>query len=334
MFKNIGTDIIKGGIFERFPLLKPYPNENVTENNYWNNNIHSQLLIVGESNYFELEDAKISCFQNAEDWYINAPKECLIPTKELDRKVNNWGKIITASQLKGLYKSLTKVLNADDVAYYNYFLRPALNDKQNNGFEKNYTDLDGKVAFTAFCGILEELKPNLVIFATKLGHDKMESFRKQLDVKFENIVIERVSHPACSWWNANNGSYGRQKFEDLLTEYWIKEKPAYYHNFEKLRYIHQQLKQIFNVEKEPECFLENNLYFSKLDFQIKGCRFSCQTEIGKNNSIYYTYLYDKSSIIPQSILKANNFEFAPDTKNEVVIAEIEKLIRKVIEELS
>lgn len=325
-YNGIGTEIIEGGIFERFPELTPY-----IDNNYYDNETHSQLLVIGESNYFNSKDAEISCFLNAEDWYKNAPKELLIPNM-LEKKVNNNGKI-TASQLKGLYHTLTKVLNRklkendrySDVAFYNYFLRPAHDDGQNNGFGKKnyYQDIDGEVAFSAFCGILKEIKPNLVIFATKIGFDKMECFRKKTKIDFGNIVIKRVAHPSCKWWNV----YGKQDFENLLIKHWIKK-------YQKLQTINNELRKKFNVDENQECFFdEKGNYLSCIFFKINDSSFCCETGVRIIDNSFWTCFYQdkKGKEIPS--LEGKKYNFTPDSSNDKVVKDIEEIINQIIEEI-
>jgi hypothetical protein len=334
MFENIeieiGNEKIK--IFERFPELKPYVY------NYWTNNTHRQLLLIGESNFFRKSDS--NHFQNTNDWYKNAPKEELIPDKELKVSVANGSKI-EASQLKGLNQSIKKMnLDSTDVAFYNYFLRPALNEGKENGFGRKgyYQDIDGEVAFAAFCGILKELKPNLVIFATRVGFERMEEFRNKTRTDFaqivDGVVIERVSHPSCSWWNYNDGIYGHQKFERLLCEHWLKEKPAYYLNFEKLQDVHAILKQKFNVEKEPKCFSWKGKYLSILYFQIKNYSFCCEINIEINGVNYWSGFYRHGSQIPQEVFENTSYEFRPTDNNDTIAKNIEDKINLVINRLN
>jgi len=326
-FNGIGRGLIKEGIFERFPKLIPY-----VDDNYYDNETHSQLLVIGESNYFDSEDAEISCFQEANEWYKKAQKELLIPNL-LENKVNNNGKI-TASQLKGLYHTLTKVLNRNlkendrysDVAFYNYFLRPAYDDGQNNGFGKKgyFQEIDGEVAFSAFCGILKEIKPNLVIFATKFGYDKMEYFRKKTETDFGSIVIKRVAHPSCKWWTV----FGKQDFENLLIKHWIKK-------FQKLQTINRELRKKFNVDENQECFFDGKgNYLSCLDFRVKDSTFCCETGVKINDDNFWTCFYktENSKEIPG--LENKKYNFTPDISNDKIIAVIEKQIREIIEEVS
>ena len=48
-YYGMGKDLVKEGIFERFPELIP-----AVGDNYWREDgKHKKLLLVGESNYFE-----------------------------------------------------------------------------------------------------------------------------------------------------------------------------------------------------------------------------------------------------------------------------------------
>ena len=219
----IGSELIEKGIietpiFERFPKLKPF------EGPYWDKNKnHKKLLLIAESNYFPNELESESNFKDAEKWY-KGDKNRLIP-EEMIAKVDNAGKI---EHLSGLSLTIRKLLNTDpyyEIAFYNYFLRPASvkikNGKRDLGLKKDYKDLDGEVAFVAFCEVLESLQPDIVIFASSLAWEKMELFNNKHKIDFGEIQIKKVSHPSSPWWNKSNGAYGRQLFEDLLWEYWI-----------------------------------------------------------------------------------------------------------------
>jgi|BioPla2DNA2_1021312.scaffolds.fasta_scaffold30403_1 hypothetical protein len=346
MFKNIGTNIIKEGIFERFPELTPA----VGEPNYYKGE-HSKLLLIGESNYFT-DDFESKCaFKNAEKWYHGEGCNLIPEDEEIKHKVSNW---VGGGRFNNIFNSMKGVLEEAGVtdynkenplceaAYYNYFLRPASvkilpNGKKDLGFKKDLQNLDCKVAYLALRGIIEKIKPNIVIFLSSLA---WKWFTKYYDVDndksfTDDIVLDFVYHFSNPrTWNHKNGN-GRQKFENLLIEHWIKDKPAYYYNFKKLRHIHLQLKQEFNVEKEVECFFENNILISKLDFKVNNCHFSCQTEIEKNSSTFFTYFYSHENCgTYQFILEANHNDFSDDTKSEIIIAEIRHMILKVINGLS
>ena len=54
-YGEILKNIKEEGIFVRFPELKPFEGAN-----YYNEKIHSKLLLIGESNYFEDKFVSIS----------------------------------------------------------------------------------------------------------------------------------------------------------------------------------------------------------------------------------------------------------------------------------
>ena len=325
-FNRIGRDLIKEGIFERFPELTPFVGENYSNTN------HSRLLLICESNYFtdELELKSKSVFKDAEKWYFG--KDCTLIPEEKRRDVNNDGKI---TYLKGLFRTIKKLLNTneyDDAAFYNYFLRPAsvkiINGKRNIGFKKDYKDLDGEVAFVAFCGIIESLKPDLVIFASALAWNKMEVFKNKQNKDFGKIEIKQVSHPSSPWWNKSNGAHGRKLFENLLIEHWIKK-------FQKLQTIHSELRQKFNVEKDYKCFSdEKGNYLSCLYFNINNSTFCCETGVKINDNNFWTCFYktENSKEIPE--LDGKDIKVLPDVSNDKIVAVIEKQIREIIEEVS
>src|ERR1035437_5078802 len=108
-WNGIGKDLIKEGIFERFPELIPA----VGEPNYWKGE-HSKLLLVGESNYFKDDMDSKSIFKDAEKWYDgkNSP---LIP-EEKKKDVSNW---VGNSRHNKIFKSMKTVLDEAGIKNYN-----------------------------------------------------------------------------------------------------------------------------------------------------------------------------------------------------------------------
>jgi hypothetical protein len=322
-YNGIGSEIIEGGIFERFPELTPFVGENYSNKN------HSKLLLIGESNYFPDELASKSVFKDAKKWYHG--KDCHLIPEEMKEKVNNDGKIV---YLRGLFSTIQKLLNTiqyDDVAFYNYFLRPASVKNKNGdsdlGLKKNYTDLDGEVAFVAFCGVLESLKPDIVIFASTLAWNKMEVFQNLYKKNFGEIVIKKVSHPSSPWWNNSNGAYGRQLFEDLLTKHWIKK-------FQKLQTIHRELILKFNLEREQECFFDGKgNYLSCLYFRVKDSTFCCETGVTINSEDFWTCFYETDNCKKIPALENKKVNLTRDLSDDIIVEKIEKLINQIIEEI-
>ena len=132
-YDGIGSEIIKGGIFNRFKELKPAGGEN-----YWKGK-HSKLLLVGESNYFPDELESKSVFKDADKWYFG--EGCLLIPEEKISDVGNW--IGRNRYFDNIFNSMKRVLEEEGITdynddlleeavYYNYFLRPA-SVKNKNG---------------------------------------------------------------------------------------------------------------------------------------------------------------------------------------------------------
>lgn len=211
--------IVQEGIFVRFPDLVPAVREH-----YWREDgKHSKLLLIGESNYFDEHDMPYSDFTDAEKWYQGKDAK-LIPDYRKTAVNNDIG-----------YKTFTKVFNImgkvlrdcnidyseglAEAAFYNYFLRPAYNNGRNKGFKP--LPIDRQVSGEALSGIIEYIRPNLVIFLSKLAYVEYENYKRSEGLIFEDVVFEHVSHPASPWWNRWNGSLGKVKLESLR-QYWVK----------------------------------------------------------------------------------------------------------------
>ena len=333
---GIGKDLIKEGVFERFPELIPA----VGEPNYWKGE-HSKLLLVGESNYFEDKFESISDFKEPNKWYFGG-KDRLIPPEKIDF-VNNW---VGSRGHNNIFKSIKTVLDEEGIinynsyllqeaAYYNYFLRPASekdkNGKKNLGFEKNCKQIDCEVAYSALCGIIEVIKPDIVIFVSKFAWGKFEEYRKMGNKQFENVSIDYVNHFSRACWNDENG---KKRFENLLREFcWVKKKP----NFQKLQIIHNLLLGKFQEEEiynSSDCGIWKKNYLSCLYFRVKDSSFCCETGVKIDGIDFWTCFYktENSKDIPS--LDGKDIKILPDISTDKIVVEIEKQIREIIEEVS
>lgn len=221
-YYGIGKDIVPGGIFERFPELIPYVGEN-----YYSGN-HKQLIFIGDSNYFEKELEAVSVFQDAKEWYTGNVIDKLIPE-------NKKGSVKCAKGYSTLDKAFTVANDVlknrgikldndwllNEAAFYNYFLRPALNP--GNGIAKKFIPepLDREVAGAALHGIIERLQPQIIVFLSKLAYNEFERYRRGKSLNYTDLLIERVSHPSSLWWNRNGGAYGKGKLERILAANWV-----------------------------------------------------------------------------------------------------------------
>ena len=216
-YSNIGKGgFVKEGIFNRFPFLVPA----TYGENYWNNPRHNKLMIIGESNY--LQDYTDSVFKDPDVWYQGEITKPLIPKEKEKYFKNEKSGYAPFDRLCDSMKSVLKTEFGtiyEEAVYYNYFLRPATGGRTFRHFCK---PIDREIAGTALCGILEILKPDIVIFASKYAYDEFKNYIKS--TKYNNTRIECVYHPSSKFqkWESNPNS--KQKFEELLRKYWIKNK--------------------------------------------------------------------------------------------------------------
>lgn len=217
-YSEIGKGgIVKEGIFERFPQLVP----SSLPQNWGNSQSHNKLMIVMESNYFE--DNVDSVFKDPEAWYMGDDTSHLIP-KDCEYLVkNDKAGYRPFDRLRDSMKAVLKTEIGtiyEEALFYNYFLRPATVKGTNRSFKKDCTQLDRDVAGTALCGVLDILKPDIVIFASKFAYDEFLKYKKSVGF---DCKIDFVYHPSARFkykWDLNPNS--QQKFEKLLRDYWVK----------------------------------------------------------------------------------------------------------------
>lgn len=215
-YSNIGKGgIVKEGIFNRFPVLIPA----TYGDNYWNNPRHNKLMIIGESNY--LQDNADSVFKDPYAWYQGEITKPLIPKEKENDFKNEKSNYTPFDRLCDSMKTVLKTEFGaiyEEAVYYNYFLRPATGGRTFRHFCK---PIDREVAGTALCGILEILEPDIVIFVSKYAYDE---FIKHIgSTKYNNTQIEFVYHPSSKFQKWESNPKSKQKFEELLRNYWIKK---------------------------------------------------------------------------------------------------------------
>ena len=339
IWTEIGKNLIKEGVFKVFPNLKEGIFERFDElkpavgDKYWSDN-HSRLLLVGESNYFKDELKSISNFKHADDWY-KGDKSMLIPESKRN-DVNNWK---GSRGHNNIFNSMKKVLNEMGIessekgllweaAYYNYFLRPASVTKSSKCFDKDCKEIDCQVSYLALRGIIDEIKPDIVVFVSKFAHSKfIEYYDKEKDY-YGSVIVSCVNHFSHACWTQPDG---KQKFENLLREYWFWGNAK----CQKLRTIHSELRQKFKIEEEQECFFdEKGNYLSCLYFKLNDSSFCCETGVKMNNNNFWTCFYktENSNDIPALIGK--DIKELHNISNDRIVSVIEKQIREIIEEIS
>ena len=220
-FNNIGLGgTVAEGIFVRFPDLIPG-----VCNHYWREDgRHGKLLLIGESNYFDDSDAAHSDFNDAERWYKAADAKLIPDYRRTD--VSNYISYPTFNKVFDIMDSVLDEAGIEhekglsEAAFYNYYLRPAYNAGGSKGFRPQ--PIDDEVAGEALTGIIGEIKPDVIIFLSKLAYTAFNDYCAAKGLSFDSIVIEHVTHPAAWRWEADGVAHNKARIAQLLREHWVK----------------------------------------------------------------------------------------------------------------
>ncbi len=221
MDNNIESSFDAIPFYQKHPYMKPFIGER------FDSELHKKLLIVGESHYLQ---ATSTVHLNIDDWYAG---NCDVSDEEKEwcntrnSRKYGYGKIF--QQL--IEGDLREHFGADfnDVASFNYFLRPSNKGKT---FKKICNIKDRSASAENFYKVVEILKPDLIVFASKfvfdciawkndypnVYHEKFEEYAKR-----KNIEIVMTCHPSNGWWHRFYGEKtSSQIFVDFLRKYWLK----------------------------------------------------------------------------------------------------------------
>ena len=210
--------------YKMHPYMMPFVGKN------YESLVHGKLLIVAESHYMP---EKSTIHHNAVDWY---DKPLLSELEELYCNTR-----ITRDNKSALTKNIRGCINAvynqgegwEEVAFVNYFLRPADNREGKKKSENIRTlwgkyggeSLDREQSALCFKTVLERIKPDDTVFLSALAWEcAMHDFPKYNGGMHMNNVI-RFVHPSCSWWNRRtsrtNGLTNRESFIAYLKQKWL-----------------------------------------------------------------------------------------------------------------
>jgi hypothetical protein len=237
-FLSIGKEIIPEGIFNRFPTVKP-----VIGHDYESGD-HRKLLLVGESFYFvQRQIDEESVFTDAEKWYLADPETVILvpdePDKEAFRRFHlghaEWGNETNWVTMKNPREVMEEFgFQYQSVARYNYFLRPANAAVGGRGFVEDITQLDREVAFIAFAGIIEVIKPDAVFFLGKFAFDNLQQAMREKKVTFDDVIMDFSPHPSSPHWN--------------MAHYWLQNHDGKLTGKEKFKYFLED-NQIFKRQQ-------------------------------------------------------------------------------------
>jgi hypothetical protein len=182
-----------------------------------------RILLISESHY--LPESKKKELDNS--WY-----ETRVLSAELNGYHNTRGVVhdfkhrLFANIQKEL-KVQSQSLNFKFVVWYNFFQKPALHKST---IKNQITEKDIQVSHEVFEKLLEILKPNVVIFLSKLAFDtlqkdsngkyvrKYDPEKKCYLFKEYEVPIYWAHHPNSSYWHSSKltGSNGIQRFRNSI----------------------------------------------------------------------------------------------------------------------
>ena len=202
-------------IYERYPMMRPFVGDRF--------HVRSKpsILLVGESHYLPSSSVQ---YRSVESWYEGdasslSPKEHgWINTSKVVKEAVDTGFRIRAHSI---YRESFKVINrygpqyttigaiAADLAYFNFFLRPALQGKS-----LEVTNEDARIANEVFLFNVREMNPTGIVFLSTLAAQWLSA---KLDIP--GIPIVKVPHPASHWWNRKAKKYGGRTGKEVLEAY-------------------------------------------------------------------------------------------------------------------
>lgn len=195
--------------YSKIPEMKPY-----IGTNYWAT--EKKVLIIGESHFFNHEPSTENpkCNPGAQVWYsynVEIPQEKLdcINTSESVKK----GKhrfFINLKEILSEALQLDKQNVLEHICFMNAFQRPA--NHTGVGMEKLVQEQDCLVAIDTITEVINILKPNFVIFVSKLSWEKIG---KRI-TNVQDCRIDYTSHPNSHDWNSGNEQKNKLKILSIL----------------------------------------------------------------------------------------------------------------------
>jgi hypothetical protein len=196
--------------YQQYPMMKPFVGARFRDER------QPAILLVGESHY--LPPASTVHLDEA-SWYagtaeaLSETEASWISTAQIVRaacaeRFKNKAYSIWRNSFKTIndhgprYPDVVQV--AEDVAFYNFFLRPA-----RTGRSIRVGPLDLERANEAFAHWCRELRPTLVVFLSALAH-------RSLRAGDTTLPISVVPHPASQWWYRPSMAYGGKSGREAL----------------------------------------------------------------------------------------------------------------------
>ena len=225
---NTIQELKKIDFYQRFPMMIPFIGD------YYISDKHKKLLLVGESFYFP---DKSTIHLDAEKWYQASEKDLSVVEGENGKKEeekewinckdllenNKWKKghkmYIELNNTIGKMKLTFDARPIDEIAFTNFFVRPAIKGKSIKNYKnKSDVEIDKQKANKVLESVLQILNPDVLIFVSKYAFECVD---KNIWNKFANMKVNYFKHPCSPCWNCNDSSRGKNAFLKMLKENFV-----------------------------------------------------------------------------------------------------------------
>ena len=228
MNESYDNELKKIEFYDRYhPEYLPYVGDNYDK---------TGVLLLGESNYIDETNPDLTAdvlrLIDSSLWYTTAseklPKDGCIDwcnnryliVEETFEKKKKGQRTSPAHNMylnpaKAFIEVFPQVANTWDAFTYfasmNYFQKPATKTGKSISQKKE----DEQFAAANLCHVVSVLKPETIIFLSKKAHWAFEAHKP---AELNELYIGACAHPACAWWNRDNGKHGRERFKEIITK--------------------------------------------------------------------------------------------------------------------
>lgn len=177
------------------------------------------LLLIGESHYLE-DDCSL---RSPESWYSGEMKD--LTQEQIDyidthRLLADSVAVGFTAKSHSIFRNSFHQINQNGpkysdarsvskkIAFYNFFLRPAVDG---GSIADDIAPVDYEYANNAFRVQFERLNPTAIVFLSRFAYHSCSWFPA--------VPIVATPHPGCRWWNRAAASYGNRKGRELLADF-------------------------------------------------------------------------------------------------------------------
>ena len=185
------NELLSFSHFKNYPNYLPYIGKDYS-------NSKKKILIIAESHFYPDEDF----YKNID---INDFYNKKVDFKDLNFMFTRFE--LTRIEKHRIHQILEKFVNYEEIAYYNFFLRPASNKKSLivKAIDKEYSNNAFKVITNALC-------PDKIIFVSKKSFDALSIENKKT---YKEKIFYCV-HPNSFWWHKTMKKYGNKKGKEIF----------------------------------------------------------------------------------------------------------------------